>query len=232
MNGRAWSDSELEILKREYPEAPAWRIAGKLGRKEYSVYHKACALGLKKSDAYLQSPASGRMIPGSRRGEPTRFRAGNLPHNKGKKGWQAGGRAGETKFKPGSQPHNWVPIGSERITKDGILQRKVTDAWRPSRDWKSVHSLLWEEHFGPIPKGHIVIFRDGNQRNIVIENLECISRRENMKRNTIHNLPQPLADVIRMRGVLNRRIRERMENEKQDRGSEKPPVRHHRGAAR
>ncbi len=161
------------------------------------------------------------------------FEKGNVPHNKGRKGWQAGGNSSKTRFKKGIRPHTWVPVGSERFSKEGIRQRKVTDTGPSRRDWKSVHSLLWEEHYGPVPKGHIVVFRNGDRADIRIDNLELITREENMRRNTIHNLPEELADVCRLRGMLNRRIRERSEtNEKQDRGSERSPVRHHRKAAR
>lgn len=142
-------------------------------------------------------------------GRTGRFEKGNTPHNKGKKGWAAGGNSIKTRFRKGNRPQTWVPIGSERITKDGILQRKISDTGYPQRDWKSAHALLWEQHHGPIPKGHIVRFRNGDKSDIRIENLELVSRAENMRRNSIHNLPEALADVIRIKGVLNRRINER-----------------------
>ncbi|MFW6284152.1 MAG: HNH endonuclease signature motif containing protein [Desulfosalsimonas sp.] len=110
-----------------------------------------------------------------------------------------------------------MPVGSERVTKDGIRQRKVTDTGCPPRDWKSVHGLLWEKHYGPVPAGYIVVFKNGDRADIRIDNLEMISRAENMRRNTIHNLPEPLAEVCRLRGVLNRHIKKReREHEEQD----------------
>lgn len=110
----------------------------------------------------------------------------------------------ETQFKKGHRPYNWVPIGSTRVTNDGTLQLKITDTEHTPRDWKSVHSLLWEGYNGPMPKGHIVVFHNGNDRDFRIENLELITRAENMRRNSIHNLPKALADVCRILGVLNR----------------------------
>lgn len=142
-------------------------------------------------------------------GRTGRFENGHVPHNKGRKGWCAGGNSIKTRFKKGSRPQTWVPVGSERTTKDGILQRKISDTGYPPRDWISVHSLVWEEHHGPIPKGHIVVFKNGDRADIRIGNLELISRAENMRRNTIHNMPPALADVCRLRGVLNRHINKR-----------------------
>ena len=147
---------------------------------------------------------------GIRSGRTGRFEKGHTPHNKGVRGWQAGGRSEKTRFKPGQRGINWMPVGSERITGEGILQRKVSDTGYPPRDWKSVHVLLWERHHGPVPDGHIVVFRDGNPVKIEIENLACITRAENLFRNSIHNLPEALKDVIRIRGVLNRHINQRI----------------------
>ena len=188
------------------------------------MYNKAGVLGLCKSAAFLRSPESGIFSPGNQKGRATQFKPGHHPHNKGIKGWSAGGNSIKTQFKKGNRPQTWVPIGSERITKDGILQRKISDTGYRPRDWKSVHSLLWEKHHGPVPVGCIVVFKNGN-KNLHIDNLECISRAENMRRNSIHNIPKELADVCRLKGVLNRRINERIKkNEKQNRRFKKPSL--------
>jgi len=206
MNGKPWTAKELKLMRKHYRGIPTFKVAALLSRTERSIYQQADKMGLKKSQKFMQSPYSGRMRPGSRRGEPTRFKPGHIPHNKGKKGWSAGGRSVKTRFKKGHRPQTWVPIGSKRITKDGILQTKVSDTGYTPRDWKSVHSLLWEAHNGPVPAGHIVVFRNGNRRDIRIENLELITRVENMRRNSIHNLPEALAETCRTLGVLHRHI--------------------------
>jgi hypothetical protein len=168
--------------------------------------------GLDLRESQLRSFVRNHAIQSGRTG---RFANGHRPFNKGMKGWQAGGRSAETRFKTGNRPQTWVPVGSTRVIKDGILQRKISDTGYTPRDWQSVHSMLWEEHHGPVPKGHIVVFRDGNNKNICIENLELISMTENMRRNSIHRLPEALADVCRIRGVLNRHInKSRQPNEK------------------
>lgn len=50
--------------------------------------------------------------------------------------------------------------------------------------WVPYHRHLWEQENGPIPAGHNLIFRDGNTMNCALDNLELISRAENVKRNT------------------------------------------------
>ena len=173
-------------------------------------------MGLSKSEEFLKNATHIGFQPGSQIGRKYQFKKGHRPHNTGKKGWQAGGNSSKTRFKKGNRPHTWLPVGSHRFSKEGILQRKISDTGHPPQDWKSVHSLLWEKHNGPVPPGHIVVFKNRDRSDIRIENLELITRAENMRRNTIHNLPDDLADVIRLRGRLNRQINKRMKNEKQD----------------
>lgn len=123
------------------------------------------------------------------------------------KGLPARGRSSETQFKKGQKPHTWLPVGSTRVSADGYLQRKISDTGYP-RDWKSIHILLWEEHVGPIPTGHCVCFKDNNKQNVVIDNLELITRAERMRRNSIHRYPPELKSAIRVISKLKRTIQE------------------------
>lgn len=214
-NRNPWTQQEIDILIRDYPNTRTEAIAKQLCRSAQSVYSKAAGLGIRKSADYLNSASSGRLQPGDNTGISTRFKPGNKPHNYGIKGWQAGGNANKTRFKAGGKPHNWVPVGSERKTKDGYLQRKMTDTGYPPRDWVSVHQLVWEEHHGAIPAGHIVIFKNGNQEQISIDNLKLISRTQNMQRNSVHRLPKPLAKLCQLKGALQRQINRR-EHERQN----------------
>lgn len=115
-------------------------------------------------------------------GRTGRFVKGGTPFNKGVKGWQAGGRSAETRFKKGcmlgAAQHNYVPIGTTRVTKDGYIERKVTDDPNlvPARRWVAEHRLIWEAANGPIPAGHVVVFLDADKRNLALDNLRCVPR--------------------------------------------------------
>ncbi len=115
---------------------------------------------------------------GLKSGRTGRFRKGHTSWNTGLKGLQPGGRGRETQFKKGHKPQTWRPVGTERISQDGYRQRKVTDTGYTPGDWVGVHVLLWRQHHGEIPQGHVVIFIDGDKTHIAIENLACISRAE------------------------------------------------------
>lgn len=208
-----WSDAEIAVLRRRYPNELTAAIASDLGRSINQVHAKANALGLAKSAEFLARPESGRLD--GEIGAATRFQKGARPWNAGMKGLKVGGRAAETQFKPGSKPHTWAPIGSERVRSDGYLERKMTDTGYPPRDWVTIHTLLWQEHHGEIPKGYVVVFKDRDKTNIQLDNLELVSRAEMCRRNSIHRFPPELKQAIRTVGKLKRLIKER-ENEKQD----------------
>ena len=93
-----------------------------------------------------------------------------------KKG-QEGSR--RTTFKKGNVPANRRPIGSERIDKDGYILIKMQDGHK-NNNWIKKHRYLYEQAYGKIPKGHKVIFADGNNRNFDLDNLVLITDAEGL----------------------------------------------------
>lgn len=79
-----------------------------------------------------------------------------------------------TMFKKGQLPIQARPVGSECWRSDGYLWVKVA---LPNK-WRLKHHLIWESKNGPIPKGHLIIFADGNCKNFDINNLICVTRAE------------------------------------------------------
>lgn len=124
-----------------------------------------------------------------------RFRKGHIPANKGTHPPTVG-RMAETQFKSGHLPHNTKPIGYERLTKDGYVEVKVFE--RPNRktgekNFKAKHRIIWEAVNGPVPKGHILIFKDGDPLNCAIENIAIVSRAEHLqmiRKNLRSEIPQ------------------------------------------
>lgn len=210
-----WSLKEEAVMVELYPVTRSQDLADLLNRSLRGIYTKAESLGLKKTAAYIRENA--RFLPGHN-GNATRFQPGNKPWNKGGK-HPARGRTAETQFKKGRAPqdaHNYKPIGSTRIHRDNILERKVTDdpSLCSARRWVGVHRLVWIAAHGPIPPGMIVVFRQGMhtlvESEITLDRLECISQAENMARNTVHRLPKELAQLVQLRGALNRQLNKRM----------------------
>lgn len=206
-----WTAEQIDKLRQHYPTTRTADLADDLQIPLAKVYSKAMALGLRKNDTFLATSASGRVFPGGLLGVRTQFHADQTPWNAGLKGWDAGGRSAETRFKVGSKPHTTMPVGSYRINKDGHLQRKIGEASGANhKRWRNVAELLWIEANGPLPAGHIVIFRPGMRtavlEEITMDRIECISRADNARRNHPSNKSLELARLVQLKGAITRQV--------------------------
>ena len=210
MNGKAWTKEQDDMMRAFYPDNTMATMNSILGRTESSIYGRADLLNLKKSDAYLASPAACRLRRGDNVGAEFRFKKGQKVWNKGMKGLQIGGKA--TQFKKGSKPPNWKPVGYIRLTVDGYYEMKMAEGMQK---FELLHRVIWERCNGAIPKGQICIFLDGNTKNLEVTNLALMTKQQNMKRNTLHNYPKEIAELIQLRGALNRQLNKRNKNNEQ-----------------
>lgn len=210
-----WSADDIATLQRLYPDTSSAQIALTLQRTTGQIYRKAHALGLRKSERYLAIPDACRLRRGDNIGAAYRFRRGHVPANKGTRrpGWYAG-RMRETQFKKGTingrAAKQYKPIGHERLSKEGYLERKINNQLPRQRRWKQVHLLLWEQHYGPVPKGYAVGFIDGDRTHVVLHNLCLLSRQDLMRRNSYHrNYPKEIGLLIQANAQLTRQINKR-----------------------
>lgn len=104
-----------------------------------------------------------------------RFEKGHVPANKDQKmSKEQYEKCKGTMFKKGNIPNNHRPVGSERVTKDGYIEVKIAE---PNK-WRLKHVVVWESVNGPLPKGHALLFLDGNKQNTDISNLRLMTRSE------------------------------------------------------
>lgn len=108
---------------------------------------------------------------GALTGRTGRIEKGNKPWNTGTKGLM---KANVTTFKKGNKPCNVKPVGYERITKDGYIEVKISEP----NVFEMKHRHIWQLAHGPIPKGHVIVFKNTNKQDCRIENLEIITRGE------------------------------------------------------
>lgn len=90
-------------------------------------------------------------------GIDTTFKKGEASWNKGIKG---------------NIPSNYKPIGSEIVDSDGFILIKLDE---PSK-WEPKQRYLYKKNVGPIKKGNVIIFLDGNKRNFDTDNLAQVTR--------------------------------------------------------
>lgn len=216
MNGLPWTDLQLRQLTTFFPHEPAKVVALRVGRPVTAIYNKARVLGLKQTpktiaaqkerfrEKALQDP---RIIAG-------RFKTGIVPWNKGSH-FTAGGRSAETRFKPGQVSVRWDPeayvVGALRINADGGLDIKMHMGYRA---WYPLSHYVWFLETGcwPPPK-HVLRARNGDTHDTRFQNLELLTMRENMRRNSLWTkFPPEVANLYRLKGAITRQVR-RIERE-------------------
>ncbi len=132
---------------------------------------------------------------GIKAGSDGRFKKGMKTWNTGLTGYMG---ANKTSFKTGNLPHTYLPVGTPRLKKysDGscYVQIKTADP----KTWTNYHHIIYERAYGPIPKGHVVIFVDGNRLNLHHKNLECVSRAvlSQLNKKRLLQMPTPVRPTV------------------------------------
>lgn len=112
-------------------------------------------------------------------GRTGQFEKGAAPHNKGRP-MPSHPNSVRTQFKKGEMSGRAAqlvqPIGAERVTREGYLERKVNNDLPFRSRWKQVHRINWEAVNGPIPAGHVLKCLDGDRLHVSPENWLAVPR--------------------------------------------------------
>lgn len=149
----------------------------------------------------------------------SRLQKGNVPHSKGKKieefmKPQTVAKFKANQYKKGDNPHNALEVGTEtlRTDKTGIVYTMIKVEGYRTVQLK--HRIIWQEHHKiKVPKGHNIVFKDGDTFNFAISNLECVSNTDLMLRNTIRRYPADLQKTMTKVAKLKKLISKKQKNE-------------------
>lgn len=192
----------IKEIEKRYSNTNTVELAKAMGVSIHSIYRYANKLGIKKSKEYLKESGGWikpRTIP------KNAFPKGNKPWNTGTKGLT---KANSGSFKKGQTPHNSLADWQEIITTDKCGKQYVKIKLPDIKRAVFKHVWVWETHHKKkVPKGLLVRFKDNNTFNITIENLVCISKKENMQLNSIHNLPAEIKENINLLKSLKNKIK-------------------------
>lgn len=104
----------------------------------------------------------------------------------GQEAWNAGKpmpyhpNSARTRFRKGNRTgkaaEKYKPIGTERISHDGYLERKIHDGMPLQSRWRSVQLIRWEEIHGTLPDDMCLKCLDGDRLNTDPSNWEAIPR--------------------------------------------------------
>lgn len=185
---------QIEFLKKNIRSMSSRQIAAAIGISKTTVLFWAKTLGFQK---YLD-----------KRKNSTQFKKGCSSQNKGKKVEEfltpeALEKFKAQMFKKGSIPHNALPDWSESIHFYKREQKYYVKVKVPSENHLVFkHRWLWEQHHGPIKKGEIITFKNGNTLDVRLENLEKITLKQNMLRNGIVSYPPEVRTLIKINANL------------------------------
>lgn len=160
---KTFPEEIVEYIKVNYKGIGPKEMAAVLNAKFGSSYTK------EQLTAYYKNHKLNSGLDG-------RFQKGHQNPHKGDKNYRIP-NSEATRFKPGNKPHNTVPVGTEIVDTDGYHKVKVAE---PNK-WEFVHKRVWKQHFGKIPKGMMVSFKDRNKDNLSPDNLMLISNEENLE---------------------------------------------------
>ena len=202
----SYTGSQLRYIIENYPHKQSKVIAIFTGLSVGQIYRIAEKYNLRKTAEFLSSEKSGIFTKTRCLGHQYRFPKGHIPANKGKKmSDEIRQKVQHTFFKKGHLPGNTKHDGYISIRKDSN-GRDYAHIRVSQGKFDLLHRHIWIQKFGPVPKGKIVAFKNGNTSDF--ENLELITREENMKRNTIHNYPPDLQQAVKALNKLSKAINE------------------------
>lgn len=174
---RKYTSEAIEFIKENYETMRCNDMVSILNEKYNLNISLRSLYNFKKTNGFVTKIPWNKGTKGLTRGNSGSFKKGHQPKNKGTKGIS---KPNKTSFKKGNIPDNIREVGSERITKDGYIEIKVAEP----NVWKLKHRVFYEKYFGKIPKGKMVVFLDRNKQNLSIDNLECITKYENLIMNS------------------------------------------------
>lgn len=199
----AWTDADTEFLKANVEKFTIKQIAKLMKKSTVTVSKKIKELGY--TDLIKQRTLN------------SYYKKGAVSFNKGKKltdyaSPEAIEKMKIGRFKKGRLPHNTKEIGYESIRKDSNGRKYIFIKTEKGMRLKQV--VIWEQVNGKIPKGHKLVFKDGNSLNCKIENLELLTNAVLMERNSLHNYPKEIKELIYIKSKITRKINDYEQNRK------------------
>lgn len=109
---------------------------------------------------------------------PGQFRRGDEPWNKGLKGMHL---SRSTEFRKGQRAINRAEIRAVRIRREGDSLKRAWVKVAEPNVWKPRGHLVWEAAYGPLPRGMVLHYRDGDSMNDTLPNLMPMARASHLK---------------------------------------------------
>lgn len=98
------------------------------------------------------------------------------------------------------------PIGSTRNSGDRTLLKVASPDV-----WVALHIHAWEQANGPVPEGLMVVAKDGNLKNVDLQNLCLRTFSEHVVRccPNYRHLPEEIVDILHLQNEIKKEIKRR-----------------------
>lgn len=160
---RTFTTEQQSYIREIYKNRFNYEIADLLNKKFGTSFTESQVKGFKKRN---------RLRSEKRHTPPTAFKKGNKPM---------------APFKKGGISHMTAPIGSIRSRKhkgNYVTYIKVSNTGNRGVDWKRYSHYLWEKEYGKIPEGYKLIIKNGDGRDIRLDNLMLVSGKVHIRMST------------------------------------------------
>ncbi|MGG5506736.1 MULTISPECIES: HNH endonuclease signature motif containing protein [unclassified Myroides] len=207
-NKYIWTSELEQKLKEIYPTTLTQSIADDFKMSIYAIRNKAWSLGLKKDIEWIRDNSRYNMQfnEGAKRNQ---IKKGSVPHNKGKKiNKEVYEKMKHTFFKKGNVPANAKKDFEEVQRRDSSGKVYWMIKLPGNKKLLFKHVWIWETTNGKISKGQNIVFKNGNSLDCQLDNLECISNAELMRRNTIQRYPADIKQAIRLNSKLKKQLKD------------------------
>jgi hypothetical protein len=193
---RAYTREQAGFIEEKYRQLPLSKVTAEFNAR----------FGTRKTERQIKAFTGNHRIRSGRTGQFT----------KGQKSWNAGTKGvmkpNKGNFTTGHKPANLQPFGYERICpEDGYILIKVDEInpYTGFRGWfRHKQIVVFEQHYGPVPEGHIVRFKDGNKLNCDPANLFTLTRALHVRLNQMGYTDTP--DEYKMTVLGMARIKDRV----------------------
>jgi len=173
MKYKKYTEEEKTYITSNYLTIPVKTMARNLGRSGFGVRNFMKNNGLILPVEIIE-----------KRKAQSQYVKGQSPINKGKKqsefmSAEAIKRTKKTRFKNGNLPNNTLHDGAITIRKDknGYLYKWIRIS---KANWRMLHVYNWEKINGPVPEGHILVFKNDDRMNCDPDNVRLITNAEHI----------------------------------------------------
>jgi hypothetical protein len=167
---------EDEFIRDNYLALPVKFMADIMGHWDIVIQRRIKRLGLKIPKWLIEQ-----------RKKESQIQPGHVPPNKGKRqvdymSKEAIEATRATRYKKGDLPLNTLYDGAIVVRHNHKERGNKPYKWiRISQaKWKMLHVYNWEKKYGPVPAGHIIVFKNGDTMKCGVRNLQCITRQQHM----------------------------------------------------